>query len=109
MIIKERVYQECKCCGSRKMVSDEEYGCDNCGKPIDMFNGDNHLGATVHWRDKDAEGLHFCSWRCTFSKLSTVNTDYFISWPLVSFDESHPDRDAAAFWQAVREFGQTRA
>jgi hypothetical protein len=106
MIIKEREYQTCECCGTTKMVSDEEYGCDHCGKPIDMYGDEIVLRATLFFHGKDAHSLHFCSWRCALAKLSETSTDYFIDLPYLTFDFTRSERNAVAFWKAVREFGK---
>lgn len=109
MIIKEAEFTTCDCCGTRKRVSEEEYGCDNCGKPIELYDDQALLRLRLFWHDgRGSNGddtLHLCSWKCALQKASTLSTDYFIDLPYLSFDEPNSERNAAAFWQAVREFG----
>jgi len=107
MIIKEREYKVCPECGDKKLVKEEKYGCDNCEKPIDFDKQDEereHLDITVFYKDESCEAkhLHFCSWRCVFEKLKTINTDSFISLPYLSFDMVNREMGAEGFREALR-------
>lgn len=105
MIIKEREYKVCKECGHREMISDEEYGCDNCGKPMAFDNEEeaDYLRTQVFHIKKDhADQLHFCSWSCVFQKLKTIKTDDFISLPYLSFEIKNKKINAEGFWEAVK-------
>lgn len=105
MIIKERVWETCPTCGYRHLVSDDEYGCDGCGKPIDSqaplmeMTVFNHNGCNDHYG--------FCSWACFFKKLVEVESDYFVDLPCLAFDESTPGLRVSDFWDAIKEIGAT--
>lgn len=106
MIIKEAAWETCSACGTRKRVSDEERGCDECAKPL---GEDDSLSATVFSnQDNETVDLHFCSWACALKKLSTVKTDYFISLPYLHFDAGAP-QNADDFWKAIRGFNSPEA
>lgn len=89
MIIKEAEFKECKECGSRERLSDDKYGCDNCGKPTE--NVSNLLRLTVFNHNtvgnNENEHLEFCSWKCCLQKLKSVKTNYFVNLPYLHFDE----------------------
>lgn len=101
MIIKECEYKECPTCKSRKLISDEEYGCDNCKKPINPTENDTYLKVTAYHHNDDCKRYHFCSWKCVFATLKTIKTDYFISLPYLSFDMENKEMGVDAFWKAV--------
>ncbi len=104
MIRKERKFKTCKECGHREMISDEEYGCDNCGNPIDFDdpNEADYLRTQVFYHEKGhSESLHFCSWNCVFQKLRTIKTDDFISLPYLSFEIKNKKINAEGFWEAI--------
>lgn len=90
MKIKEATFHECDSCGHLRRVSDEAYGCDTCRKPID-FGGKQrqYLQLTVFRRGNGPQSSHmqFCSWECTAAKLKTIKTDYFITLPLLHYDQ----------------------
>ena len=107
MKIREAEFSKCKCCGKRgDLISDEAYGCDSCGKVIDMNKkGDDYISATLyHKKYEPAEDFVFCSWKCALKKLSKVKTDYFISLPFLTFDSRKKGVRAKDFWEAVRFF-----
>jgi hypothetical protein len=87
---------------------EEEYGCDECKKPIQRdVKGSHHtyLKADI-FRQGGATGhLEFCSWTCCLKGLKKVRTDYFVSLPYLIYD----DQDAKGlrakdFFAAVRAF-----
>lgn len=104
MIIKEREYKTCKECKSRELISDEEYGCDNCREKINLEVHEEYLSLTIHYHSptKSSKTCHFCSWFCVFQKLKTLQTEYFISLPYLSFDNENPQMTVKAFWQAIK-------
>lgn len=73
----------------RTKVSEDIYGCDHCEVTIDMNDRDSRvLGLDVFTHTGgDTEKLIFCSWPCVLQHLPTIECDYFISLPFVSFDE----------------------
>jgi hypothetical protein len=89
MITREAEYKECKGCGSRKRITEEIYGCDWCGKTIDYNNpGErSYLEVTAFTHEKGNVHHHLCSWRCVWNILPTLKSDYFISFPHISYDE----------------------
>lgn len=101
MIIKERQFQACSKCGTRKLVQDEVCGCDNCKKVIDFNAHDPYLEAIIYKRAGEADHLHFCSWECTLKKLRTVRCDYFIQLPFLLFDEDRERIQAKDFWKLI--------
>ena len=107
MIIKQRVSRKCKTCGLSKLVKHEEYGCDNCKKPIDFGKPAierDYLQITVfHQHREGTDDLEFCSWQCVFEKLKELKTDSFISLPYLSFERTNPEMGVDAFWKAIRE------
>ena len=107
MIIKEAVWEKCTTgCGNRTRVSDEEYGCDECEKEIDFSNHESYLDITVFREDSEKrnENLHFCSWKCLFKKLPTIECDHFINIPYITFDGPDNKTDANAFFEAIEAF-----
>ena len=104
MIIKERKFKACKECGRREMISDEEYGCDNCKEKINLAVHEEYLSLTIfyHSSKKSPQSCHFCSWTCMFEKLKNLRTDSFITLPYLSFDNEKPQMTVEAFWKAVK-------
>ena len=90
MLLKDESWKNCKSCKRRTTIIRQSiFGCDACKKVIDMnqknrsyleFTVFNHSDTNVHH--------HLCSWRCAFKWLPTVKTDYFISLPYLTFDNS---------------------
>lgn len=115
MKIKDAEWKECKECGSRDRVSDEEYGCDSCRKPINQISPNkkhhDYLGATVFYEGEDkTEHLQFCSWECALRGLSKVKTDYFTSLSHLHYDEDVvAGQSARDFFRAIRKFGKKGA
>ena len=106
MIILEAEYKVCESCGRRELVKDREYGCDQCKKLIVMDDGNyDFLSCTVFHRGLNSEEYHFCSWRCFFAKLTELETDDFIDFPVLSFERRNEGCTVADFWRAVVEIG----
>jgi hypothetical protein len=115
MKIKEAEFHSCPTCSSRKRVSEEEYGCDVCKKPInnrelDPKGNRMYLQAQVFSNrgNSSAEQMEFCSWKCALKGLSKVKTDYFVSMPYLHYDETQKGIRASDFWAAVRSFGKRK-
>ena len=92
MKIEEARYETCKECGTRKrMISEESYGCDECGKQISIeSNGKTHhdflqLKVFRHV-GSDTESREFCSWACVFAFLPKIESDYFVSLPFLQYE-----------------------
>jgi len=105
MIIKENEFEECPKCGTRKLIKDEEYGCDTCKTNIHYLSGNDereYLEITIFHHDNDTDRLHFCSWACLFEKLKTLKTDYFISLPYLMFDSNVKSLGVEGFWEAIK-------
>lgn len=108
MKLREREHTHCSSCGHVNGIKqEEEYGCDACKKPINMGNSENgkhrgHLEAVVFRNNQESERLHFCSWRCCIAKLKKVKTDYFVSLPYLTFDETTPGLRAKDFFSVMR-------
>jgi DNA-directed RNA polymerase subunit RPC12/RpoP len=103
MIIKERVWETCPTCGYKHLTSDDEYGCDECGKPIDFQT--SLLDMSVYHSGGAIESYNFCSWVCFFKKLAEVETDDFIGLPSLRFDEDALGLRVSDFWDAIKEIG----
>ena len=107
MIIKGREFKLCSACGHKEMISDEEYGCDNCGKSInddDSGESHNYLDATTHSTNGSSEHIHCCSWECMLNVLKRCETDYFICLPYLTYDEPRRELSVAGFWDAISHF-----
>jgi hypothetical protein len=104
MQIQPAVIETCACCGARKRISDEVYGCDECRAPMDM-NTRQSLDVTVHRHGGEAEHLRFCSWACCMAGLRKVRTDYFVSLPLLLYDDKTPGLRVEDFVAELRAHG----
>lgn len=83
----EPIYEKCECCGHRKsIIKDVEYCCDNCGSPMEIGKDGTLLTIGVFNKDKATINYEFCSWKCVIEKLKTLESDYFINLPYLSFD-----------------------
>lgn len=71
MKLKDAVYASCGECGRNKReISPEQFGCDQCQKPIEPFGNDERLDVILFHKDSMAtENFHFCSWACVFKFL----------------------------------------
>ena len=100
MIISERVWESCECCGKNKqLLKEAEYGCDNCRKPVD---GEN-LRLSCHRMSEGADYFEFCSWKCCLeyvSKISWYEYD-FLSLPLLSYRYMPEGRTVKNFTELV--------
>lgn len=79
-IVKEARFETCDHCGSRKRLSDEVRGCDECGR---VFGEDGAaLNFTIFRKDDGrSKDVDCCSWKCVFPALLKAQSDYFISLP----------------------------
>jgi hypothetical protein len=101
MKLRERKYSKCKTCGqSLKIIIEEAYGCDVCKKEINLEEKSPYLDLTVFHNDGTTESYQLCSWVCCLRKLKEVKTDYFVSMPMLHFDERGPT-GARAFFKAI--------
>lgn len=110
MLIRGAEYHKCESCGWTKQVSDDVYGCDQCGAVIDLNavtpSGQYraYLRCSVFSRvSRETQSLTFCSWRCCLKKLRTVSCDYFIDLPTLMYDDDTPGIRVADFWAAIEE------
>jgi hypothetical protein len=112
MKLKDREWATCECCKQRtKVVQEESFGCDYCQEPIDdlMDNKDsNPLDVTVFYNDdRPVKHLHFCSWRCVFGILPSIETDHFLTLPYLSFGpEMSSGQTPADFFEAMLEWSR---
>jgi hypothetical protein len=99
MKITEAVSTQCDKCGARHHVSDEEYGCDVCRKPINRDGQTRqHLSANVFHNGEVTTRLEFCSWKCCIQGLRKVKTDYFVALPYLHYDEKQKGIRAKDFF-----------
>jgi len=104
-LIREAEWSECKCCKRRdKIIQEEMYGCDSCGKEIDLSKPDtDYLRASVFkTKVSAAEHLTYCSWRCAIKGLKKVKSDYFVSLPYLHYDPHKPGMRAKDFFALVK-------
>ena len=106
MIIKKAKYQNCPQCGNARRISNDEYGCDRCGKSLDYFNSDtDFLIATAFSKNSDKKDYyHFCSWQCALEKLATLSRDYFVDLPYLHFDVKNKKAHAGNFWRTIEDW-----
>jgi hypothetical protein len=102
MIIEDKQWQECPTCHRKNLLRDYVYGCDNCGKEIDLNFQDEYLLATNFHHDGEHQDLIFCSWQCFFAKLRALRIDCFLKMPYLSADISAEGLTIRNFWQAVK-------
>src|ERR1051325_4753170 len=105
MKIQEREYEKCGTCGHNvRLVKEEEYGCNNCGKLL--YNERTHeaqyLDVTIHRHgNSSGERMEFCSWHCVVERLRMVECDYFISLPFLHFDDVPEGQRAQDFFEEI--------
>ena len=104
MLIKEAVREDCKECGRfKREISPERHGCDECRKPIVPYgNDDERLDVTVFHNEEASEHFYFCSWRCVFTFVRSVKTDYFFTLPYVCINNKIIGRRAKDFLKALK-------
>lgn len=110
-VVREAEFKTCSECGCRRRTRAEALGCDCCGKVLDFEDQDvTHLNISIHRNDREeVEHRCYCSWKCFFKDAPGIETDYFISLPLLHYDEAGPGCMAQDFWEAAREFGGEKA
>jgi len=110
MIIKEAKWRKCSSCGTNiERISDEEYGCDECKKPIAIaVEGKRHhdyLQVTIFQNPAHSTSSYrqFCSWKCTLRNLRKVKCNYFISLPCLQFEkDAVPGQRVKDFFKAIK-------
>jgi hypothetical protein len=102
MIIKERVYDECSKCGKRELLSEEQYGCDICKKPIHLREPTTYLEIVVFVQRGDTTHYQLCSWECALKMIKKGKSDYFIQLPTLHCDDTRPGRKE--FFAAIKSF-----
>ena len=108
MLIKKAKYKKCKCCKKDlERISQEVYGCDICGKEIDMNRPErDYLQFVLHHHEKEADWIHACSWKCAIHKVRKIikekSSDYFISLPILSLESADPGCTAADFIKELK-------
>lgn len=103
MIIKEAKYKNVKVM-QRKCVSETVYGCDECKKEIPKFpNESSRLDLTIFHNSGETEHLHFCSWRCVLKHVPKIKSDYFVTLPMLYFDQGTKNRTAKDFIKIIKK------
>lgn len=98
MILKEAEYSKCGECGRRKeLVSQEVWCCDKCKTEVSSPHDEErtYLSLKVFYNDNKNQHLQFCSWKCVFDFLKTIQRtknkcDYFVDLPSIFFDDMKP-------------------
>ncbi len=106
MIIKKEQYKKCPECGSSEFVKDTIYGCDCCKKVLDTSNKKlDYLRTTLMFNSSEENKDYiFCSWRCFFSKMRTIKSNYFISLPFLHCDKGTKGTRVNDFWECIKKF-----
>lgn len=103
MIIKEAKYKKVRVMQTR-LVSDSVYGCDQCRKEIPEFpNEASRLELTIFNQDNESIREHFCSWKCVLKRLTTIESNYFVSLPFVYFDDRKGRRGADSLIKLIKK------
>jgi hypothetical protein len=87
-VIREAEYSECGECGTRQMIRDKSFGCNQCGKEIDLAK--RHRGyigdLTVFRHGEESVSYQFCTVACFIEFVATMrlpkNFD-FVGFPLL--------------------------
>ena len=105
MIIRKAKWDTCNCCKQRtEIIHDEAYGCDECGKGINLWKSErDYLQASIFKHGSESsDWRHYCSWKCCLRNLKKVETDYFINLPLLTFDSKQKNIHAREFWKLMK-------
>jgi len=88
MIIKKAKFKSVRV-WRKKEISPEQYGCDNCRKPILEPNEDTErLEVKAFFKDNGpTKYFHFCSWDCVLAFIPKIKSDYFIDLPFIMCDQ----------------------
>ena len=86
-VVGKRQCSGCEGTGVRE-ATEHSFTCDNCDVDIDMNVDGGRLDTTVFHDDGEAERYYYCSWRCVFKHLPTLETDYFIALPYLNYNNS---------------------
>jgi len=101
MKIRDRVYKKCSECGTSRLISDVVWGCDGCGIEIELRTN-NTLFCTNYHADGENDHHHFCSWKCFFDFLPTIQIDYFMDFPYLGAYIKQEGLTMADFWKALK-------
>lgn len=87
MIVRERKYEECGECHTRKLVQEEAHGCDRCNRIIDLAKNARYHKLSVFQNASDSRSKEhiFCSVKCVIGWLRAFRPPkdfYFMSLPL---------------------------
>jgi hypothetical protein len=66
-VITEKQYAECSCCGSKRLVADEQYGCDACQRHI-PYNSEERFEITV-FGEPEIKHYNFDKLACAYAWL----------------------------------------
>jgi hypothetical protein len=106
MKIRDQEWNECKCCGRNTTIKvNEAYGCDQCGKEIDLNKKNiEYLESVIfsHAENRESKRVQFCSWKCCLKFLKKTKTDYFISLPYLNFENKQKGIHARDFFKLVK-------
>jgi hypothetical protein len=100
MVLSERVWETCKCCGkNEKLLQEAVFGCDNCTAQL----SGERLAVWIHGSDEGGRTFDLCSWACVFAFLRNYQpqTDEFVSLPFLSFGDMPDGARAEDFFKLV--------
>ena len=107
MILREQQIRRCgECRAPKEVLQEAVFGCDACGKEIGVqepFKPVPPIYFTIFFKGRDETlDVHCCSWGCVFRALLAMETDYFISLPMLSFESAAPGQGVGDFKDLVR-------
>lgn len=104
MKIQDHEWNKCPTCKNNTSVKQREiYGCDHCGKEIDLNKKEeDYLEAVVFSHTEESVRKQYCTWACALKDLRKVKTDYFIDLPYLSFDKGGKGLKAKDFFKLMK-------
>lgn len=88
MIIREAEYKDCPTCGARRSSRAPVYGCDRCGKVIDVEKRVGYLDMAIFFKgNKESKHHLLCGLPCVIAWLHAfrIPRDFsFLNIPLLS-------------------------
>jgi hypothetical protein len=104
MIVKEATYVPCEKCGRQLTYHEPVYACDCCKKEFghdEMYDRFNVFHNREDGIADYTEEFLLCSWDCFFKLLPKIKTNYFVSMPMLSYEEKAKGLTVKDFWKAV--------
>jgi hypothetical protein len=103
MIIKPAQYKKIRKTVTVQAV-EEQYGCDCCKKKIIPWDQERLQLRVFRNPGGECTDHHFCSWKCVFKFVPTIDCNYFFDLPYVSFDNKTKGMTAKDFFEVIKKF-----